>query len=335
MKRKRYARLSSEEREEISRCLAAGLNYNEISRVIKRHRSTVKREVEKGCCNKYTYRAAKADNRARRNASKRRYAKRKIYKNKKLGRLIRKYLKRKWSPEQIVNSLKMEYPNDMTMRISPESIYMYVYVMPKGRLKKELLAALRREHRRRHKRNGKRGVSTRELEDMISIEERPKEVETRTIPGHWEGDLMVGKNRQSAIGTLVERKTRLLKIVRLKNKTAEEVKNKFAAVLGKIPQTFRMSLTYDQGREMAQHKRLSSKVNMKIYFAHKGSPWERGTNENTNGLLRQYFPKGTDFNRVTLKELHHAEREMNSRPRKTLSWKTPEKAYAECVALKT
>jgi len=250
-----------------------------------------------------------------------------------LARIVRKYLKKKWSPVQIAQKLKIEYPTDMTMRISPDSIYMYVYVMPKGVLREELIRALRHRHRRRRKRGAERAVTIKQMEDMIGIDERPKEVETRTIPGHWEGDLMVGKNRQSAIGTLVERKTRLLKIVRLKNKTAEEVKNKFARELKKIPEKLRLSMTYDQGREMAEHKALSKAVKMTVYFAHKASPWERGTCENTNGLLRQYFPKGTDFNKVSLRELKQAEREMNDRPRKTLEWKSPKEAYFESVAL--
>lgn len=333
MRENSYRRLSYEEREEISRCLASGMKICKISRLLERHKSTISREVRKGSCNRYTYRAGKAHKRAKRNASRRKQDKRKLYGNKRLARLVKKYLKEKWSPEQIAEKLKIEYPTDMTMRISPDSIYMYVYVMPKGVLKEELLRALRHKHRRRHKRHSERAVTIKDMEDMIGIDERPKEVETRTIPGHWEGDLMVGKNRQSAIGTLVERKTRLLKIVRLKNKTAKEVKTKFARELKKVPEKLRLSMTYDQGREMAEHKALSKAVKMTVYFAHKASPWERGTNENTNGLLRQYFPKGTDFNKVSLRELKLAERQMNDRPRKTLGWKSPKEAYFESVAL--
>ena len=333
MKKTGYTRLSYEEREEISRCLASGMKISKIAGLLKRHRSTISREVRKGSCNRYTYRAVKAQKRAKRNASKRKQDKRKLYSNKRLEWFVTRYLKERWSPEQIAEKLKIEYPTDMTMRISPDSIYMYVYVMPKGVLREELIRALRHKHRRRRKRSGERAVTIKEMEDMIGIDERPKEVETRTIPGHWEGDLMVGKNRQSAIGTLVERKTRLLKIVRLKNKTAEEVKNKFARELKKIPEKMRLSMTYDQGREMAKHKALSKDVKMTVYFAHKASPWERGTNENTNGLLRQYFPKGTDFNKVSLRELKFAERQMNDRPRKTLGWKSPKEAYLESVAL--
>jgi IS30 family transposase len=333
MRESSYKRLSYEEREEISRYLALGLKVSKIANLLARHKSTISREILKGSCNRYTYRAGKAHKRAGRNASKRKKDKLKLYGNKRLERFVIKWIKEKWSPEQIAEKLKIEYPTDMTMRISPDSIYMYVYIMPKGNLRKELIKALRHRHRRRHKRGEERAVSIKKLEDMIGIDERPKEVETRTIPGHWEGDLMIGKNRQSAIGTLVERKTKLLKIVRLKNKSAVEVKNKFARELKKIPENLRLSLTYDQGREMAKHKALSKAVKMNVYFAHKASPWERGTNENTNGLLRQYFPKGTDFNKVSLRELKLAERQMNNRPRKTLGWKSPNEAYTESVAL--
>ena len=326
-----YKRLSSEEREEISRCMAIGLTFGKTAEVLGRHKSTISREVSKASGNRTTYRAGLADKRARRNASKRKRGRRRLYSNKELRRYVQRYLKLRWSPEQIAEKLKREYPNDMNMRISPESIYMYVYVMPKGRLKEELLSAMRREHRRRHKRSGERAITIREMEDMISIDDRPKEVESRELPGHWEGDLMVGKNRQSAIGTLVERKTRLLRIVRLKNKSAGEVKTQFAKAFKRYPEHLRLSLTYDQGREMADHKALSKAVNIKVYFAHKASPWERGTNENTNGLLRQFFPKGTDFNKVSLKELRYAERLMNGRPRKTLGWLTPEEAYHEVL----
>lgn len=335
MKETNYRRLSFEEREEISRCIACNLTVSEIARALKRHKSTISREIRKAGSNKYVYRAQRADNRAQRNASKRKRKKRKLYSNKRLREYVLCHLRLKWSPQQIAEMLKIEYPNDMKMRISSESIYMYIYVMPKGKLKEELFRAMRRKHRIRYRRCFKRSLTIREMEDMISIDDRPKDVESREVPGHWEGDLMVGKNRQSAIGTLVERKTRLLRIVKLKDKSAEEVKKQFAKVFMKHPEHMRLSMTYDQGREMAGHKALSKAANIKVYFAHKSSPWERGTNENTNGLLRQFFPKGTDFNKVSQKELNYAERLMNERPRKTLGWKTPEQAYNQIVALKT
>lgn len=329
-----YKRLSFEEREEISRYLAVGLKTARIAVLLGRNRSTIIREIRTGFkTNKY--RAIQANNRAQRNAKRRRFGKRKIDKYKELKRFIEKHIWLKWSPEQIAENLKIEYPTDMDMRISPESIYAYLYVKPKSHLKRELLRQFRQKHSRRFKRNARMTGITKDLEDMTSIDERPPEVESREIPGHWEGDLMIGKHRQSAIGTLVERKTRFLRIVRLKNRTAEEVKKKFELTFKKYPEQLRLSLTYDQGREMADHKALSKALNIKIYFAHKRSPWERGSNENTNGLIRQFFPKGIDFNKVSLKELRYAERLLNERPRKTLGWKTPEEAFYESVALKT
>lgn len=330
-----YKRLNFEEREEISRCLAVGLNANQIAIRLGRHRSTLVREINKDY-SADQYRAVRAQNRARRNAKKRRFGKRKISKYTVLKKLIEKYLRLKWSPEQIAKRIKIEYPTDMNMRISPESIYAYLYVKPKSHLKRELIRQFRHKHSRRFKRNARKFGIPKDLEDITSIDERPPEVETREIQGHWEGDLMIGRLRQSAIGTLVERKTRFLRIVRLKNRTAKEVKKRFETTFKKHPEQLRLSLTYDQGREMADHKALSKALNIKIYFAHKRSPWERGTNENTNGLIRQFFPKGTDFNKVSLRELRYAERLLNQRPRKTLGWKTPEEAfYQKDVALKT
>lgn len=299
-----------------------------------RSRSTISRETKKGFKTN-SYRAIQANNRAKRNARKRRAGKRKIDKFKKLKKFIEKHIWLKWSPEQIAESLKIEYPTDMNMRISHESIYAYLYVKPKSHLKRELLRQFRQKHSRRFKRNARMTGITKDLEDITSIDERPAEVESREIPGHWEGDLMIGRLRQSAIGTLVERKTRFLRIVRLKNRTSEEVTKQFEATFKKHPEQLRLSMTYDHGREMANHKALSKALNIKIYFAHKRSPWERGTNENTNGLIRQFFPKGTDFNKVSLKELRYAERLLNQRPRKTLGWKTPEEAFYQDVALKT
>jgi len=325
-----YKRLRFEEREEISRCLAIGMKASQIALKLNRHRSTMTREINKGT-NTNKYRAVRAEKRAKRNARNRRSGKCKILKYKNLKKFIEKHIWLKWSPEQIAESLKIEYPTDMDMRISPESIYAYLYVKPKSHLKRELLRQFRQKHSRRFKRNARMTGITKDLEDMTSIDERPPEVESREIPGHWEGDLMIGKHRQSAIGTLVERKTRYLRIVRLKNRTAKEVKKKFELTFKKYPEQLRLSLTYDQGREMADHKALSKALNIKIYFAHKRSPWERGSNENTNGLIRQFFPKGIDFNKVSLKELRYAERLLNERPRKTLGWKTPEEAFYQML----
>jgi len=232
----------------------------------------------------------------------------------------------RWSPEQIAQSLNKEYPGEQVMRISHEAIYTYLYVLPRGELKKRLLALLRRERKRRHKRS-KEGKAERKLEDMLSIEERPAEVAARTVPGHWEGDLLIGRNRQSALGSLVERTTRFTILVSLRNRTAEEVRKAFAREMKSLPAQLKRSLTYDQGREMAEHKLFTRETRIQVYFAHPASPWERGTNENTNGLIRQFFPKGTDFNTVSRKEIKKVQDMLNGRPRKTLNWEKPCEAY--------
>jgi IS30 family transposase len=245
----------------------------------------------------------------------------------------------KWSPQQIVNFLEKEYPQYQDMKISHEAIYTYLYILPKGQLKKELLACLRQGRKRRYKRNRKdRAGIERKLEDMLSIEERPKEVADRTVPGHWEGDLIIGKNRNSALGTLVERTSRAAILVPLKNKEARTVRKSFAKAIKRLPKQLRLSLTYDQGREMAEHKLFTCQTEAKVYFAHPASPWERGTNENTNGLIRQFFPKRTDFNKVSRREIKKVQHLLNGRPRKTLNWQTPYEVFnnlIQSIALKT
>ena len=311
-----YKRLSDLEREEISRLLSQQCSFHTIAKILGRNVSTISNEINAGSCNKYTYRAVKAQKRAKRNATKRKSGKYKIDDHPELWRYIRQKLKLKWSPRQIAEEIEMDYPLDMTMRISPEAIYSYIYVLPRGTLKKELISCLRQNHKRRYKQ--RRGVKQeRNIEDMLSIEERPKEVEDRIIPGHWEGDLIVGKNNRSVLGTLVERTTRTTILIPLKNREAETVAKSFAREIKKLPQQMKLSLTYDQGREMAQHKLFTNITGVKVYFAHPRSPWERGTNENTNGLIRQYFPKGTDFRTVSMKEIKRVQRQLNQRPRKT------------------
>jgi IS30 family transposase len=326
----RYQRLGLYEREEISRYLAQGRSFREIARALSRHVSTISREVNRAGMNRYTYRAARSHRRAARNAGKRRWGKHKLRRNRRLWEYILGKLKLRWSPEQIAQSLKKEYSDDQAMRISHEAIYTYLYVLPRGELKKRLLAMLRRERKRRHKRSTE-GTIARKLEDMLSIEERPAEVAARTVPGHWEGDLLIGRNRQSALGSLVERTTRFVILVPLRNKTAEEVRKAFAREMKSLPAQLRRSLTYDQGREMAEHKLFTRETHIQVYFAHPASPWERGTNENTNGLIRQFFPKGTDFNKVSRREIKKVQNMLNGRPRKTLNWDKPCEAYQQVL----
>jgi len=218
--------------------------------------------------------------------------------------------------------LKKKYVGKPRMQISHESIYTYIYLLPRGELKKELIGYLRQNKKSRYTRKGtndKRG----KIPDMISIEERPDEVADRSVAGHWEGDLIMGKGHKSAIGTIVERKTRTVILVKLKAKDATSVRKAFERELLTLPKQMRKTMTYDQGHEMTEHKLFTKNTKMKVYFCHPASPWERGTNENTNMLIRDYYPKGTDFNGVSKKELKRVQYELNERIRKTLDWESP------------
>jgi IS30 family transposase len=325
-----YKRLSSEEREEISRMLAQKCSLNNIAKKLGRSASTISREVSAGSCNKYTYRAGKAQRRAERNSGKRKKGKKRLSKEARLKRYVFKKLRMKWSPRQIAKEMEKDYPLDMNMRIAPETIYSYLFVLPRGSLKKELLACLRQNRKRRHKQS--RSVENAgKIKDMLSIEERPKEVEDRIIPGHWEGDLIMGKNNRSALGTMVERTTRTTILVPVKSKNAEHVAKQFAKEAKKLPQQMKLTFTYDQGTEMAAHKLFTKETGMKVYFAHPRSPWERGTNENTNGLIRQFFPKGTDFSKVSRREIKKVQDLLNGRPRAALDYRKPYEVFKELI----
>jgi transposase, IS30 family len=326
----KYTRLTACEREEISRQLSQKRSLRKIAASLERHVSTISREVRGGSCNIYTYRAQTAQKRSRRNASKRKKDHRKIDENTMLKSYIFSKLKLKWSPQQIARMLIKSYPFDMEMRISPETVYSYLYVLPRGRLKKELLACLRGNRKRRHAQ--RRGATVaRNLEDMLSIEERPKEIENRIVPGHWEGDLIVGKYNRSALGTLVERTTRTTILVPIKSRESRHVARAFAREICKLPKQMRLTLTYDQGREMAAHKLFTKASGMKVYFAHPRSPWERGTNENTNGLIRQFFPKGTEFNNVSRYKIKKVQDLLNGRPRETLDFDCPFEVFDRLI----
>lgn len=323
-----YNRLSFAEREEISKGIYAREKSSLIAKRLKRHPATISREIARQVKRKrWCYSALKGNCIAKENRKKTGRIK-KIEVNPRLLVYIQSSLKKEWSPEEISNRLKLEYPNDLKMRISHESIYQYLYCLPRGELKKELMRGLRRERKQRLSRfalHSRRAGIT----DIISISERPEETEGRTVPGHWEGDLIVGKNHASALGTLVERTTRLTLLVPLKKKDAMSVRIAFAKAFKRIPGKMKKSLTYDRGLEMAQHKLFTEETKIQVYFADPYSPWQRGTNENTNGLIRQYFPKGTDFNEVTLASIRHAEKRLNSRPRKTLEYRTPSERFYE------
>jgi IS30 family transposase len=238
-------------------------------------------------------------------------------------------LAQRWSPEQIARGLPQRYPDEPTMRISHEAIYTYLYVLPRGAFKRELVRYLRQRHRFRRPRKVR--LKPRPIQDIVSIDERPAEVADRTVPGHWEGDLLVGHANASALGTLVERTTRFTLLVPLKARDAATVRQAFARELRTLPAQLRRSLTYDQGQEMCEHRLFTKQTKMRVYFAHPHCPWERGTNENTNGLLRQFFPKGTRFNQVSRKEIKQVQAMLNDRPRKVINWHSPAHAFNQLL----
>jgi len=328
-----YTRLSFSEREELSRCFAEGRSLREAARRIRRHASTLSRELRRTGYSKQTYRASKLVE-GRRERFRNRHRARcflKIERSPGLGEQIREGLRRYWSPEQIARHLKKAYPGARAMHLSHETIYQYLYVLGRGELKEELKRYLRRQRPYRRKRLTVQTSPSGPIAEMISIEERPAEVADRSVPGHWEGDLLVGPGHRSAIGTLVERQTRLVLLVPLKKKDAVSVRGAFAQAIRRLPNQLAKSLTYDQGSEMADHKRFTLETRMKVYFCHPHSPWERGTCENTNGLLRQFFPKGKDLSKVSLQEIRRVERLMNGRPRKVLDWGSPSEAFERVV----
>ena len=321
-----YQRLTLAEREEISRGVWAGETFSKIAGRINRPTSAVTREVWRNARRRRYYRAKKAQERAAEKSHRGRTQK--LQTNDLLKSYVYEKLKAEWSPEEIAKRIQLEYPKNIDMRLSHETIYRHLYCLAKGELKAELMRGLRRKRRLRQPRKYNHDRKQRIL-DAISIDERPKEADSRAVPGHWEGDLLMGKERQSAIGTLVERTTRLTLLVQLSAKDAAAVRQAFAKAFSNIPKTFAKTLTYDRGSEMKEHTLFTKETKIKVYFADAHCPWQRGTNENTNGLIRQYFPKGTDFKVVQLSALQEAERRLNGRPRKALGYYTPAEKFYE------
>jgi len=324
----RYHRLSLIEREELSRMLAVGYSLRATAQSLARAPSTLSRELARHWTSPQTYRAVPAHQRARRRAHQSRKP-RKLAVQPRLRAAVFRLLAQRWSPEQIAHGLLQGYPEDPTMRISHEAIYTYLYVLPRGAFKRELARYLRRRHRFRRPRKVR--LSSRPVQDIISIDERPAEVADRTVPGHWEGDLLVGHANASALGTLVERTTRFTLLVPLQAKDATAVRRAFAHEVRTLPAQLRRSLTYDQGQEIREHRLFTKQTKMRVYFAHPQCPWERGTNENTNGLLRQFFPAGTQFNRVSRREIKRVQAMLNDRPRKILNWHSPAHAFHQLL----
>ena len=324
----RYHRLTLMEREEFSRLLAAGYGLRAAARALDRAPSTLSRELTRHRACPVTYRAVSAHHRAHQWAHRSRKP-RKLAVHTRLRQAVFRLLACRWSPEQIAQGLRQRYPDDATMHISHEAIYTYLYVLPRGAFKRELARYLRRRHRFRRPRKVRR--SSRPVQDLVSIDERPGEVADRTVPGHWEGDLLVGHANASALGTLVERTTRFTLLVPLTAKDATAVRRAFAREVRTLPAQLRRSLTYDQGQEMREHRLFTKQTKMKVYFAHPQCPWERGTNENTNGLLRQFFPAGTRFNCVSRREIKRVQALLNDRPRKILHWHSPAHAFHQLL----
>lgn len=321
-----YQRIVFMEREEISRQLAANLSLRMIAKNLNRSPVTISREIRRSCLDRHYYRAIAGQ----------KYAQEQLHRtsvNRKLDThaALRDFVfyhivKKRWSPEQVAKRLKILYPDDMDMHISHESIYSYLYVFPRHLLKKQIIASLRRSHQRRRVRKPRQKPAG-PIQDYIGIENRPPEVADRLVPGHWEGDMLIGSNNKSAIGTLVERTARFTLLVKLKDQEADTVRRAFAREFRLLPAGLKKTLTYDRGKEMAHHKLFSKNTNITVYFAHPHSPWERGTNENTNSLIRQFFPKHTDFNRVPERKLKEVQELLNDRPRKVHNFYTPNEVF--------
>lgn len=324
MQRKKYGRITMSERIQIEKFLALGKNYSEIAQQLGRNKSSIKREVDR--CPKGKYDAMKALRDAVFKSSDRRYDKTKLTTHEPLEKFVHDKLEQRWSPQQISITLKRKYPNDKAMQISHETIYQYIYLRSKTELRNLLIRELRQKRKVRG--NTRRGKDKRTtIVDPIRIDERPEEVKGRLIPGHWEGDLIMGKERQSAIGTLVERTTRTIILVPLKKKDATSVRKAFEKEFNNIPTQMKKTLTYDNGSEMAEHKTFTKNTKIQVYFTHPYSPWERPTNENSNGLVRDFFPHGTDFSKVSKARLKEVQQLLNQRPRKVLDWKTPQEVF--------
>jgi IS30 family transposase len=321
-------RLSLSEREEIRAGIAAGESFHTIARRIGRAPSTISREVG-GQPGRGRYRATLADDRACVRALRPKRSK--LACNPRLRREVTRMLVRRFSPQQISATLKREHRHDPNMQISPETIYQSLYVQSRGRLRKDLARHLRTGRTRRKPRRSAPTGQGR-IPDMVLISQRPAAVEDRAVPGHWEGDLIVGKANRSFIGTLVERHTRYVMLTELgEDSSTGTVTAKIAEQIVRLPDHLRLSLTWDQGKEMTRHIDFTVATGVQVYFCDPHSPWQRGSNENTNGLLRQYFPKGTDLAVHGQAELDRVAAELNGRPRQTLGWATPAEKMAELL----
>ncbi len=327
-RRSRLALMLSE-REEISRGVVAGHSIRSIAMSLGRSPSTVSREINRNG-GRRRYRASKADQAAWYRAGRPKRCK--LVESRALARVVASKLKLHWSPEQIAGWLQRTYPNDENYQVSHETIYRSLFIQARGALKKELLQHLRSQRvMRRSRHKSLKGEGLGQITDTVSIRERPATVEDRAVPGHWEGDLILG-TRTSQIATLVERHTRYVMLAKVDSKDTETVINALIKQAHKLPGELYKSLTWDRGKELTDHKRFTLATDIEVYFCDPQSPWQRGSNENTNRLLRQYFPKGTDLSAHSQAKLNAVARQLNERPRKTLNFETPAERFSQCVA---
>jgi IS30 family transposase len=322
--------LTIAEREEISRGIAAGHSMREIARRIDRAVSTVSREIARNS-GRRRYRATDADDAAWNRACRPKPCK--LAQQHRLQRIVAKKLSLEWSPEQIAGWLKRTFPDNESLHVSYETIYRSLFIQTRGVLKKELMKHLRSRRVMRHgKQYTTKGKPRGRIIDAVSIHERPATIEDRAVPGHWEGDLIAGSGN-THIATLVERQSRFTMLVKLDGKDTQTVVTALIKQVKRLPVELRKTLTWDRGSEMAQHKQITVATDLKIYFCDPQSPWQRGTNENTHRLLRQYFPKKTDLSVYSQTDLNKVARKLNQRPRKTLGYQTPSDKLEESVAL--
>lgn len=328
--RRRSSRcLSLSEREEISRGIVAGRSIRSIAAALGRAPSSVSREIRRND-GRRRYRASKAEAAAWERAKRPKTCK--LAQHPALARQVSEKITQLWSPLQIAGWLKRHYPADERRHVSHETIYKSLYIQARGALKKELLQHLRRTRAlRRSRHHTQKTANHGRIVGAVSISERPADVEDRAVPGHWEGDLVFGSNN-SQIATLVERHTRYVMLVKVQSKHTETVINALIKHAHKLPRELYKSLTWDRGKEMAAHQRFSLATDIDVFFCDPQQPWQRGSNENTNGLLRQYFPKGMDLSDVHQNRLNAVARQLNERPRQTLDFRTPAECFDECVA---
>ncbi len=322
-----YQHISCEERAVIMINDRQGIKAADTARVLGRHRSTITRELSHQSKGQYCATKAAALHQQRKALTLKPH---KLSSNNKLSDTVNTMIQhRQWSPEQISETLKLNHPDDLSMHVSHETIYRHIYAIPKNELRKLFVSNLRHSKAKRGRRRTSSNFSTIQVTDSQTIHQRPEEIETREIAGHWEGDLIIGSLNRSSIGTVVERKTGFVFLSKMESKSAKDVREGFVRQFKKIDEFLRLSMTYDRGSEMAEHPLMSTELNLDIYFADPHAPWQRGSNENTNGLLRQYFPKGTDLSVHSQEYLNEVAWLLNTRPRKRHKYQTPQKLFDE------